>query len=928
MRGVRAILLFAWCALIIALFFDPLTAYLTLPDNLGSPFHIDATPVVIQGVPQYSTPYSMTNRIFWTMAVPLVPFAIMLLGHETWRRVCPLSHASQIARMFGWERKLSALNRKSGRVERVLALLPSQSWLRRNHYYFQFGFLSVGVLGRILFYNSNHVALALAFIFMISFAIFVGFTYGGKSWCNYFCPTAVVQQIYTGPGGLFDSKPHIERVAIKQSSCRASTEASDRSICVGCTTNCPDIDLENNYWKTVDLDQKRNVYYLFFGLVFAFYTYYFVYSGTWNYYMSGFWTHESDQLGALFKPGLYIAGQSIPVPKIVTVPVYFTVCMAGAYALFSLLESLYARIASSRGVQLSKAQRRHQMLTISGFASFTLFYAFAGRPNILLMPPLAIKLIDLAIAATSVAWLIRSLARNADLYQHENHGYALRQELKRMGFKSEEFLDGRSLDRLSADEIYVLAKTLPNFSVDQKRNAYRAILTDALATGQARSSESLKLLRDLRVQLGLSDSDHEAIAHALGVEDPSLFNSDLARTVESHARRENYREFVMSLIQKGLAAGAAPSAWLARAETLASIRQMRNWFNISDDEHTEIVGDVTNDQARLTERIEALIHSLKSTETARFTLLHDKRPEASLIGKTIVAWQNQLVREIVQFASSLEDASRAAELVRPIANILGTAGQSALSEAIDAAPQALREAIQKTSGEAAGSYFEIVEMSRPADVVYRSFLEDRDPLVRVLAVSALAAESPDGIALAREMFARREDLTPLAEEILSHTKDGERSRIVLIMAELLISSVFASVDLSVLAEIAGRSSIRNFARGALICRYGENSDSMFVLVRGETIAWIAGENGREIIGRGTEGTVFGELGVISGRPRSASVEVTSDAAAVVSIPRRAVDDLLGRDAKAVQGILKTVTGYLLDNMAAASAKAKRELQTS
>ncbi|WP_161914189.1 cyclic nucleotide-binding domain-containing protein [Methylosinus sp. C49] len=927
MRNVRVIVLLAWGALIVALFFDPLTVWLTQPDS-GSPFRIGDDPVVIQGVPRYSTPYSMTNRIFWTMAVPLVPFAIMLLGHEFWRRVCPLSHASQFARMFGFERKLPNLNRKTGRVERILALLPSQSWLRRNHYYFQLGFLTLGVTGRILFYNSSHIALAAAFIFIISFAVFVGFTYGGKSWCNYFCPTAVVQQIYTGPGGLFDSKPHVERVAIKQSSCRASTDAADRSICVGCMTNCPDIDLENNYWKAIDLDQKRNVYYLFFGLVFGFYTYYFVYSGTWDYYMSGYWTHESDQFGALLKSGLYIGGHAYPVPKIVAAPAYILLCMSVSFGLFLALEKLYARCAEARGVSLSKAQRRHHMLTFSGFAAFTLFYAFAGRPNILLMPPIAIKLIDLAIAATSVAWLIRSLTRNADLYRHESLGNALRQELERMGFRSEAFLDGRSLDELSADEIYVLAKTLPNFSVDQKRNAYRAILADALATGQTRSSESLKLLRDLRIQLGLSDSDHDAIAHALGVEDPSLFNSDLARTVEEHARRRNYREFVTDLIQKGLAAGVAPKAWLARAETLVSIRQMRNWFNISDEEHAEILGEATNDQARLTERIAALSHSLKWTEAARFTLSHEKRPEASLLAKTIVKWQTQLVREIVHLAATLDDAARAAELVRPIALILGTEGKSALAEMIDMAPAALRDAIHDARTAGSASYFEIIEMSRPADVVFRTFLDDRDALVRALAVSALAAESAEGAALAREMFAHNEALPPLAEEIVARAKHGERSPIVLIMAELLVSSVFSRVDLSELAEIARRSTIERHPKGTQICRHGESSDGMFVLVRGETVAWVPEKNGREIIGRGSAGTVFGELGVISGRPRAASVEVTSDEATVVAIPRRAVDDLLGRDASAVQSILKTVTGYLLDNMAAASAKAKQELQTS
>src|SRR3712207_8171147 len=51
-----------------------------------------------------------------------------------------------------------------------------------------------------------------------------------------------------------------------------------------------------------------------------------------------------------------------------------------------------------------------------------------------------------------------------------------------------------------------------------------------------------------------------------------------------------------------------------------------------------------------------------------------------------------------------------------------------------------------------------------------------------------------------------------------------------------------------------------------------SSSAMLVLVDGETLAWIAGENGRIELGRGHVGAVFGELGVITGRPRSASIE--------------------------------------------------------
>ncbi len=54
-----------------------------------------------------------------------------------------------------------------------------------------------------------------------------------------------------------------------------------------------------------------------------------------------------------------------------------------------------------RGKALSKARLRHQMLTVCAFVTFNLFYVFAGRPNILLMPVWAVKLFDVTVCASS-----------------------------------------------------------------------------------------------------------------------------------------------------------------------------------------------------------------------------------------------------------------------------------------------------------------------------------------------------------------------------------------------------------------------------------------------------------------------------------------------------------------------------------------------
>jgi len=139
------------------------------------------------------------------------------------------------------------------------------------------------------------------------------------------------------------------------------------------------------------------------------------------------------------------------------------------------------------------------------------------------------------------------------------------------------------------------------------------------------------------------------------------------------------------------------------------------------------------------------------------------------------------------------------------------------------------------------------------------------------------------------------------------------------MAELLSVELFATLDLGTLAAIAGRSQLVNFVAGDQVCRLGESSESMFVLVRGETKAWIASDDQPIVLGRAKSGAVFGELGVITGRARSASIEVESPTATVVTIAREVIDELLSRNHEATRRILSVVSGYLADTLSSTGA---------
>lgn len=98
-HAIRYVLVVGWLLLILSLFFDPVSQYLTDPNtNFSSPLKDELinraqdpeTCIRLQGKCLPSTPYAAGARIFWGFVVPAGFGIIFVLGHEFWRRICPL----------------------------------------------------------------------------------------------------------------------------------------------------------------------------------------------------------------------------------------------------------------------------------------------------------------------------------------------------------------------------------------------------------------------------------------------------------------------------------------------------------------------------------------------------------------------------------------------------------------------------------------------------------------------------------------------------------------------------------------------------------------------------------------------------------------------------------------------------------------------
>ncbi|NJN23880.1 MAG: 4Fe-4S binding protein [Acaryochloridaceae cyanobacterium RL_2_7] len=171
------------------------------------------------------------------------------------------------------------------------------------------------------FFNATRPLLAGLFLVTMGAAIAVGYLFAGKSWCQYFCPMAPVQQIYMQPMAILSSGAHRTSVGPTQSMCRISSEMEvDQGACVGCKKSCMDIDGEGAYWATINKPQSSFLHYAYLGLVCGYFAYYYLYAGNWNYYLSGVWAQDSHQLESIFQAGFYLRGYRIEIPKVVAAP--------------------------------------------------------------------------------------------------------------------------------------------------------------------------------------------------------------------------------------------------------------------------------------------------------------------------------------------------------------------------------------------------------------------------------------------------------------------------------------------------------------------------------------------------------------------------------------------------------------------------------
>jgi polyferredoxin len=872
MVTVRGGLAVGWLILIGSLFYDPVSSILTDPNSRWSPLRIRITAfepetcVRVQGVCLHPTAYPLGTSLFWGLVVPTGVFALLVFGHEFWRRICPLSFFAQLPRLLGKQRRLKRTHPKTGQVRYELAKIDPDSWLGRNYLYFQFGLLYLGVSLRVLFFDSNRLVFGVFLLLVLGSAMVVGYLYAGKTWCHYFCPMAPVQVFYGEPRGLLSSTAHEgDRVLITQSMCRrVGTEGNEESACVACNSPCLDIDAERSYWDGLKKSDRKLLYYGYAGLVVGYFLSYYFYAGNWNYLLSGAWTYSSDPWSLLFAPGVYLFGRAIAIPRIASVPLIIGLSTVLGYLVGLSAEKIFKTFQLRRNPKLNTEQLQHQIFTLCTFTIFNLFFVFAGRSYLNKLPPLALNLADVSFGLVSTLWLYRTWSRSSEHYTRESLATRLRKQLSKLQLDVSRFLEGRSLESLNADEVYVLAKIVPGFTVEKRQQAYKGILRDALEEGYVNSASSLEVLQQMREELGISEDEHLTILTELGVENPEMLDPTQQRTKENQLRLQSFRQQIRGMVSGKRRRGAkglgrellkvikkekSIDEVLGKDPSLVALRQE---YGISLEEEDQIVAALDPDRQWLQrgDRLLVQLQDLRDRERAIQPTTDDTDPKhrvaLDLLLHTIHKQQRVIAKGMLDILSHLDTGSNVTRLALSLSSLTPHVLPELLrdSQWQDKLPSRLLERMEHQLALIPQQSAEPITRNERLQQL-EILLAEPDSLAKAVSLYLLSRWDRDrGAQQARQFLSSRLMVNALVketvQEILREDESVSGSLLSFSPIEKVLCfscvSLFQGLKTETLLNLAYQAQVQYFPSDRLLLKAGETSPHLLILVEGEVLS--------------------------------------------------------------------------------------------
>jgi hypothetical protein len=201
-----------------------------------------------------------------------------------------------------------------------------------------------------------------------------------------------------------------------------------------------------------------------------------------------------------------------------------------------------------------------------------------------------------------------------------------------------------------------------------------------------------------------------------------------------------------------------------------------------------------------------------------------------------------------------------------------------------------------------------------AERALRRALLDLDSLVRDSARSLLGVQESLGETLTElaedeDQWLLRAAVQSLPGKPQAPTPDAPLPIIETLML-LHTVPLFAQLDPDDLEVLAGAARVYTYAPEVPLCRQGERSDEVFLLLSGRVRTWILDREQRpQILGEATAGACLGEMAVLDAAPRSATVTAQDDVRALV-LGGAAFRDVLQAQPAVAEGVLRVLTQRL------------------
>ncbi|MBK9029743.1 MAG: cyclic nucleotide-binding domain-containing protein [Myxococcales bacterium] len=851
------------------------------------------------------------RRILWTVAIAALPLFWVVGGYHVWRRICPLAVVGQLGRLLG--------RPGTRKVE---------GWLTRHYLHLQLGLMLVGMSLRLVATNGSTAWLAGFLIVVVVAAAVVSLVFAGKTWCNLICPVGLVEKLYTEPA------PRAAGAVEPTSQC---------APCVACKKHCPDIDLEQGYWKEMpetEVRGRRLAYFAWPGIVSAFYVYYYLVAETWDYYFTGVWAYEDDQASRWLDPGFYFAHG---IPRVAAAPLTLVAGGALSFGLFATVERLWCRLAaralpadaSDEARAESRRVIRHRLLAVAGFAAINAFYFFAGQPSLARLPSWVVHGWGVVVVFATAAIFFRRARRRESEHVQERFAQKI--------LRKWEWGDAPPSDDLK--DIYLLHNERTK-QREARLRAYKETVRELVADGLVTRSE-LVILDSLRAQLGVSDKDHAKILAELSAEERQLFDPAYQGSVELRLKSQQYQKALERLVIEAASAGVAPSeaalaalagdhgvsgadAAAARARVLGpdgpisalvadEIRAIERLAAAARAAHAEdTIGHESATLrfvahtarwrgsaravralgllAALAQRDElgaarAAIEAKPATAPTVVFGLRGAAPDAQVLplhAALEALWlgaPEPLTR--APLLAVLDDASRylRAAVVIVLSRFDDDDARTALIAAMDDTDAMVRQAAVRALGSRARLTRELLQKA----------LADREPKVRQAAVRAVAGTS-SGEYPAADAGALAQTVRGVGNAGVYATLDANARVETLTEIERLMLlrqvPMFAELAPDDLDDIAAVVVEHNLQPGGDVCKEGEAGDAVYLLVKGKVRVFTGGGDRPErTLSELGPGACIGEMAVFDAAPRSATVRALERTRLLI-VPGREFKDLL------------------------------------